>query len=314
MRAHRHSTPSAQVVDARRSLLRAVHDHARQHDRERRAALDPARPEGRHLRLEWVVNGYALTFAALMLTGGKLADMLRPAAHLHRRACRSSQLSSLACGLAPNADFLIGARAVQGVGAALMNPATLSIITATFPPRQRGWRSASGLGPRRLRSRSGRSWAGCSRSTSTGAGSSSSTFRSASSAIVAAVSLIDESRDTSLEQRLDLPGSRAPRRLFALTYGLIEANTKGGPPRDPLRCFGVAVLGLAAFVLLERRQRPRCSTLPLQGTATFTGTNVTMMLVALAMFGVFFFVSLFIQNILGYSPVGAGAAFLPMTI
>ena len=87
-------------------------------------------------QLEWIVSGYALTFAALMLTGGKLADLLG------RRRVFVSGLavfaaSSLACALAPSAGFLIGARVVQGCGAALMNPATLSIISATFPPRQR---------------------------------------------------------------------------------------------------------------------------------------------------------------------------------
>ena len=87
--------------------------------------------------LEWVVSGYALTFAVLMLTGGKLADLFG------RRLIFIVGLSiftasSLACGLATGAGFLIGARIVQGVGAALMNPATLSIIVATFPPRQRG--------------------------------------------------------------------------------------------------------------------------------------------------------------------------------
>src|SRR5436190_12032787 len=87
--------------------------------------------------LEWIVTGYALTFAAFMLTGGKLADLLG------RRLMFMVGLvvftgASLACGFAPSGGFLIGARVIQGLGAALMNPATLSIITATFPPRQRG--------------------------------------------------------------------------------------------------------------------------------------------------------------------------------
>src|SRR5437588_1899712 len=87
--------------------------------------------------LEWIVTGYALTFAAFMLTGGKLADLLG------RRLIFMIGLvvftgASLACGLAPNGGFLIGARVVQGLGGALMNPATLSIITTTFPPRARG--------------------------------------------------------------------------------------------------------------------------------------------------------------------------------
>jgi MFS family permease len=100
-------------------------------------------------QLEWIVSGYALTFAALMLTGGKLADLFgRRRVFVIGLAVFSG--SSLACALAPNAGFLIGARVVQGAGAALMNPATLSIISATFPPRQRGtaigiWAGVSAL-------------------------------------------------------------------------------------------------------------------------------------------------------------------------
>src|SRR5256885_77356 len=99
--------------------------------------------------LEWVVNAYALTFGVLLLTGGKLADMLG-----RRRIFIAGLViftaSSLWCGLAGGAGSLIAARTVQGVGAALMNPATLSIITATFPPRQRGtaleiWAGVSAL-------------------------------------------------------------------------------------------------------------------------------------------------------------------------
>src|SRR5687768_11599207 len=99
--------------------------------------------------LQWIVAGYALTFAAVMLTGGKLADLLG------RRlifvvGLVIFTLASLACGLADSGDVLIAARIVQGVGAALMNPATLSIITATFPPHQRGmaigiWAGVSAL-------------------------------------------------------------------------------------------------------------------------------------------------------------------------
>src|SRR4051794_9221140 len=100
-------------------------------------------------QLEWVVAGYALTFGALMLTGGKLADLFgRRLIFVVGLAIFT--LSSLACGLAGGAEVLIAARVVQGVGAALMNPATLSIITVTFPPRQRGtaigiWAGVSAL-------------------------------------------------------------------------------------------------------------------------------------------------------------------------
>ena len=100
-------------------------------------------------QLEWVVNGYALTFGVLLLTGGKLADMLG-----RRRIFMTGlvifTVSSFFCGFAGSEHVLIGARVVQGVGAALMNPATLSIIAATFPPRQRGtaigiWAGVSAL-------------------------------------------------------------------------------------------------------------------------------------------------------------------------
>src|SRR5438045_1602014 len=88
-------------------------------------------------QLEWIVTAYALVFAALMITGGKLAD-LYGRRRIFTTGLTVFTLSSLACGLAPSAGVLIGARAVQGIGAALMMPATLSIITATFPPKERG--------------------------------------------------------------------------------------------------------------------------------------------------------------------------------
>src|SRR5215470_17377685 len=100
-------------------------------------------------QLEWVVIAYALTFASLLITGGKLADLYgRRRIFVFGLAIFTA--SSLACGLASSAGFLIGARAVQGVGAALMNPASLSIIVATFPPKLRGtaigiWAGVSAL-------------------------------------------------------------------------------------------------------------------------------------------------------------------------
>jgi EmrB/QacA subfamily drug resistance transporter len=264
--------------------------------------------------LEWIVAGYALTFAALMLTGGKLADLLgRRLMFVVGLAVFT--LASLACGLATSTDFLIGARIVQGVGAALMNPATLSIISATFPPRERG--TAIGI------------WAGVSAlalaigplvgGLLTDHGHWSWIFYVnvpvGIVAIVASYLLIDESRDTSHEQRLDLPGLlTSGLGLFALTYGLIEANTYGWTSGRILAAFAVAAVGLVLFVLLERHQRLPMLDLSLFRSGTFAGANLVVLLVALAMFGVFFFVSLYMQNILGYSAVQAGAAFLPMTL
>jgi EmrB/QacA subfamily drug resistance transporter len=264
--------------------------------------------------LEWIVAGYALTFAAVMLTGGKLADLLgRRLIFVVGLAIFT--LASLACGLADSGEMLIAARIVQGVGAALMNPATLSIISATFPPHQRGM--AIGI------------WAGVSAlALAIGPLVGGLLTEHASwhwiffinvpigvLAIAASFLLIDETRDTSEVQRLDLPGLLTSGiGLFSLTYGLIEANTYGWTSGRILASFAVAAVALVAFVLLELNQRTPMLDLTLFRNATFAGANTVMLLVALAMFGVFFFVSLYMQNILGYSAVQAGAAFLPMTL
>src|SRR5882724_1517347 len=175
--------------------------------------------------LEWVVNAYALTFGVLLLIGGKLADLLG------RRAIFIGGLviftgASLWCGLAGGAGSLIAARTVQGVGAALMNPATLSIITATFPPRQRG--TAIGI------------WAGVS-AMALAIGPLVGGLLTEHvnwnwiffinvpigiAGLLAIPLFIDESRDTSHEQRPDVPGLLASAAgLFALTYALIETNS-----------------------------------------------------------------------------------------
>jgi EmrB/QacA subfamily drug resistance transporter len=264
--------------------------------------------------LEWVVNGYALTFAVLMLTGGKLADLFG------RRFIFIVGLviftgASLACGLAPNANFLIGARVVQGVGSALMNPATLSIITATFPPRQRGMAIGIWAGVSALALAIGPLVGGVITQHISWSWIFFINVPVGILAIVVARFVIKESRDTSAEQRLDLPGLLTSAiGLFALIYALIEANTYGWTSARILGFFALAVIGLVAFVVLELRQRVPMLDLSLFRNPIFAGANAIMLLVALAMFGVFFYVSLYVQNVLGYSPTQAGATFLPMTL
>jgi EmrB/QacA subfamily drug resistance transporter len=264
--------------------------------------------------LEWVVAGYALTFAAFMLTGGKLAD------YVGRRRIFMIGLAvftgaSLACGLAPNGGFLIGARVVQGLGGALMNPATLSIITATFPPRERGkaigiWAGVSGMalaiGPLvggLLTEHVNWNWI---------------FFVNVPVGIIGLLAIplmIDESRDTSHEQRLDVPGlATSAIGLFSLTYGFIEANNYGWSSGRILGAFAVAAIALVTFVLLERHQRAPMLDLALFKNRTFSGANGSMLFVGLAMFGTFFYVSLYMQNVLHYTPVQTGASFLPMTL
>jgi EmrB/QacA subfamily drug resistance transporter len=265
-------------------------------------------------QLEWVVIAYALTFAALLITGGKLAD-LYGRRRIFVLGLVVFTLSSLACGLAPSAGVLIAARAVQGVGAALMNPATLSIIVATFPPKLRG--TAIGI------------WAGVSALALAigplGGGLITEHLNwnwiffvnipVGAIAIVVSQLVIRESRDTSVEQSIDAPGLvTSGGGLFFLSYALVEGNRHGWTSPEILSFFALSVAVLSAFVVFERRQRLAMLDLSLFRIGAFTGANLVAMLVSLSMFGVFFFVTLYVQNILHYSPAKAGATFLPMVL
>ena len=264
--------------------------------------------------LEWIVTSYALVFAALLITGGKLGDMYGRK-RIFIAGLIVFTLASLACGLAPSAGFLIGARLVQGAGAALMNPASLSIITATFPPRQRG--TAIGI------------WAGVSAlALAIGPLAGGLIVDNINwnwiffvnvpvgvLGVVASRIFITESRDTSREQSIDLPGLvTSALALFALTYGLIEGNQRGWTSAEIVGLFVAAAVLFALFVIVESRQRLAMLDLSLFKNGAFTGANIVALLVSLGMFGVFFYVSLYVQNVLGYTPTQAGAIFLPMTL
>ena len=264
--------------------------------------------------LEWVVSGYALTFAVLMLTGGKLADMLgRRLIFVVRLGIFA--LSSLACGLAGSAALLIGARVIQGVGAALMMPATLSIISATFPPKLRGTAIGVWAGVSALALAIGPLVGGLITEHISWNWIFYVNVPVGALGIVAALAIIRESKDTSHEQRLDVAGLVSSGVAFlAVTFAVIESNRYGWGSATTLGLFALAVVSLAAFVVVELKQRLPMLDLQLFRNGTFVGANVVAFLVTLAMFGVFFFISLYMQQIRGYSPVRAGATFLPMTI
>jgi len=264
--------------------------------------------------LEWVVTAYALTFAVLLLTGGKLGDLYG------RRLIFTIGLviftaSSLACGLSSSAAELIGARAVQGVGSALMMPATLSIITATFAARERGM--AIGI------------WAGVSAMALAIGPLLGGVITENISwnwiffvnvpigilGVIAAIVVVPESRDTSHEQRLDPLGLvTSGIGLLALVYALIEGHNFGWTSARIVGLFLVAALGLAAFVFVESRQRLPLLDLTLFRNGTFTGANIVAILVTLAMFGIFVFFPIYMQTFLGWSPIQSGAALLPWTL
>jgi EmrB/QacA subfamily drug resistance transporter len=264
--------------------------------------------------LEWIVTAYALTFAALLITGGKLGDMFGRR-KMFVVGLAVFTLASLACGLAPSAGFLIGARAVQGIGAALMNPATLSIITATFPPKERGQAIGIWAGVSALALAIGPLVGGLIVDNINWHWIFYVNVPVGVVGIVVSYFFITESRDTSHEQSIDLPGLvTSGAALLALSYALIEGNKHGWTSPEILGLFAGAAVLLAAFVLLELRQRLPMLDLSLFKIGSFVGANLVAMLVSLGMFGVFFYISLYVQNVLGYSPTKAGAIFLPMTV
>ena len=204
--------------------------------------------------LQWIVTGYALSFAALMLIGGKLADAYG------RRLIFVVGIviftgASLWCGLADSGEMLIAARVVQGAGAALMNPATLSIIAATFPPKQRGMAIGIWAGVSALALAIGPLVGGLLTEHLSWHWIFFINVPVGVVAIAASYLLITESKDETHES-LDLPGlATSALGLFALTYGLIEANAYGWTSARIVGSFVVAVVSLASFVVIERRRR-----------------------------------------------------------
>src|ERR671931_2780939 len=264
--------------------------------------------------LEWTVTAYALTFAVLLLTGGKLGDLVG------RRLVFTIGLviftaSSLACGLSSSAVELITARAVQGVGAGLIMPATLSIITATFAARERGMAIGIWAGVSAMALAIGPLLGGIITEHISWNWIFYVNVPIGVAAVVAALLVVPESRDTSREQRLDLPGVLSSGiGLLALVYALIEANQYGWASGRILGLFVVAAVALVAFVFLEMRQRLPMLDLSLFRSGTFAGANLVAILVTLAMFGIFVFFPIYMQTFRGWSPIQAGAALLPWTV
>ena len=268
------------MVDAGSCLARAVHDHARQHRRERRPAGDPERPQADLSALQWIVTGYALTFAALMLIGGKLADAYGRRL-IFILGIVIFTLASLWCGLAGSGEMLIAARVVQGAGAALMNPATLSIIAATFPPRERGDGDRDLGRPAALALAIGPLVGGLLTEHLSWNWIFFVNIPIGIVAIVASQLLITESKDET-HVRPSISRASRPLRsaLFALTYGLIEANTYGW---TSLRASSASFVVAASCIVRLHPTRAATSAPPMLDLSlfrsrTYAGANIAMLL------------------------------------
>src|SRR5215510_12493628 len=265
--------------------------------------------------LEWVVSSYVLVFAGLLLASGRIADVYGRR-RLFFVGTVVFTLASLAAGLAGSGGMLIGARVVQGLGAALVVPTTLAIIMATFhDARERT--AAIGI------------W--------TAIGAMALAFGPLIGGFISqhlhwgwiffinvpvgvitfalAVAAMAESRTPAAVRRLDMPGLvTSAVALFSLTYALIEGHDRGWTSALILGAFALSAVTAAAFVVIESRTEHPMVDVTLFRSRVFTGGTTVMMLWAFGIFGIYFFTSIYLQTILGFSPTEAGLAFVPMAV
>jgi EmrB/QacA subfamily drug resistance transporter len=262
--------------------------------------------------LSWVVNAYVLVFGGFLLLGGRLADLLGRR-RLFIVGLVVFGIASLLGGLSQNEEQLIAARALQGLGGALLSPAALSIVTQLFQDgaeRNKAlgvWGAVAGSGGAAgvllggvLTEYAGWEWVLFVNTPITIA--------------VAAVAsrLIPESRQSG-ERHYDVAGAvSVTLGLTLLVYAMVEAPDAGWISAQTLGIGAVALGLLAAFVTIESRTRAPLVPFAIFSNRTRTGANVVALLLAMSLFAMFFFVSLYMQQVLGYDALKAGLAYLPL--
>jgi EmrB/QacA subfamily drug resistance transporter len=264
--------------------------------------------------IEWVVSAYILIFAGLLLAGGRLADVFGRK-RLFVVGLAIFTAASLLAGLAGQIDLLIASRALQGLGAALLTPTTLALLTTTYPdPKEQAravgaWSAVGALalaiGPLLggvLSQDASWHWiffinvpVGLA------------TIALGSWAIVDGVA--------TQRRRLDLPGViTSAASLIALTYGLIQGPQSGWGAPGVLAAFALSVVAAVGFFAVERRATDPMIDLSLFANSVFAGGIVALMMWAFGLFGIYFYTSLYLQNVLGFSATKAGLAFVPMAL
>ena len=264
--------------------------------------------------LQWVVNGYTLIFGGFLLLGGRAADLIGRK-RLFSVGVALFSFASLLNGLAQSPGMLIAGRALQGLGAALVSPAALSIITTTFTSSEERTKALGG-------------WSGIA----AGGGAVGLLLGGVLTdllswqwiffvnvpvgmiALAMAVRFVPESRASTAHRTFDLAGAATVTGgLVLFVYAIVKAQSFGwGSPRTVAMIAGALAL-LAAFAAIERRSPAPLVRPSIFRIRTLTVADVVMLLVASGMFSMFFFASLYVQEILGYSPLRAGLAFLPVT-
>jgi EmrB/QacA subfamily drug resistance transporter len=263
--------------------------------------------------LQWVINGYTIAFAGFLLLGGRLADVIG-----QRRAFLGGvalfAAGSLIGGLAGSSSVLIAGRVVQGLGAAVLSPATLTILLASFPEgperaKAMGWWMAIGAA------------GGATGGLVGGALTELLSWRwvllvnvPVGLAVLAVATRVLADHAVGHRPRLDVPGATAATLgLGALVLGITQVEQHGWTAAQTLVPAAVAVALLALFVALQRRAPDPLLPLSLLRLPGLVAANAVMLPSSAALFAVWFFLTLYMQQVLGYTPLLAGVAFLPQT-
>jgi EmrB/QacA subfamily drug resistance transporter len=264
--------------------------------------------------LQWVINAYTLVFAGFLLLGGRAGDLLGRK-RLFLAGLVVFTVASFLDGIASTSGELIGFRALQGLGAALISPAALSIISTTFAE---GKERARALGV----------WAAIAIGGSAvglvlgGALTQSFSWRwiffvnvpVGILTFLAATRLVPESKDEHVHQGYDLGGAvTVTGGLMALVYGLVNSASHGWSSTTTIVSFVGAAVLLAAFLAIEQRSAEPLVRLSIFRVRSLLTANLSMFLAFSGMFAMFFFNTLYIQQVLGFGPLKAGVAFLPFT-
>jgi EmrB/QacA subfamily drug resistance transporter len=263
--------------------------------------------------LQWILNGYLLTLASLILLGGSLGDR-----YGRRRifvlGAGLFTAASLLCSMAPNAELLVFARLLQGIGGALLTPGSLAMIEASFRPADRGRAIGAWSGLGGVAAALGPLLGGYLVDAVSWRAIFLINVPLGAFVVAMATRHVPETRDPTATGRLDLRGATlAALGLAGTTYALIEAPGRGASPLILLTGV-VGVVALAAFLLGERRSANPMMPLAMFASRQFSAANLVTFVVYAALSGVFFLLVAFLQISLGYSPIAAGAASLPVTV
>jgi EmrB/QacA subfamily drug resistance transporter len=264
--------------------------------------------------LQWVVNSYGLVFGGFLLLGGRAADLIGRQ-RLFVAGVVVFTLASLLNGIAPNAATLVGGRALQGLGAALVSPAALSIVMTTFAEgRERTkalgiWSSiAAGGGA------VGLVLGGLLTDTLSWRWVFFINLPVGIAAVLAAIRYIPESRAEKRPDTADIGGAvSVTAGLLVLVFAIVKTQDYGWTSGRTLGLVALAVALLVAFVVIELRSKAPLIRLGIFRARSLTSSNVAMLFVISGLFAMFFFASIYVQEILGYSPLKAGLAFVPIT-